>query len=176
MFQNTIRKQIINGLCIIFLALFCVCNVNAQVEIVEITIHGLACPFCAYGVEKKLKKLDGVKSLDIRINDGLAILIAEKGKSIDVHHVPKAVKDAGFTPVKIKITAEGIVKVNKRGQIIFQTGEIEQAFLLTDLNDSKDWFLSQAKLDGVVRIVGIIEEQKNGVWSISPKTFKKILK
>ncbi|MFV2008131.1 MAG: heavy-metal-associated domain-containing protein, partial [Longimicrobiales bacterium] len=41
---------------------------------IEITILGMSCPFCAYGVEKKLKKLDGVADLEIVLETGLATL------------------------------------------------------------------------------------------------------
>jgi len=32
---------------------------------VKIRVDGPACPFCAYGLEKKLKRVEGVKDLEI---------------------------------------------------------------------------------------------------------------
>ncbi len=40
---------------------------QAQVTSLTVSVDGLACPFCAYGVEKKLKRVEGVKSIDVRI-------------------------------------------------------------------------------------------------------------
>lgn len=33
-------------------------------------VDGLSCPFCAYGLEKKLGEVDGVQSLETNIKDG----------------------------------------------------------------------------------------------------------
>lgn len=33
-------------------------------------VDGLSCPFCAYGLEKKLGEVEGVQSLETNIKDG----------------------------------------------------------------------------------------------------------
>ena len=33
-------------------------------RIIEVTILGMACPFCAYGVEQKMKRLEGMAHLE----------------------------------------------------------------------------------------------------------------
>ncbi|MFQ5641749.1 MAG: heavy-metal-associated domain-containing protein, partial [bacterium] len=69
-------------------------------------MDGLACPFCAYGLEKKLKKIEGVEKLEIRVNDGVAILYFQEGANIDKDQIAKKVKEAGFTPRKVQIEGE----------------------------------------------------------------------
>ena len=59
--------------------------VNAQTNDQELTyvkveVKGLACPFCAYGLEKKLKDLDGVETIKIDVEQGLAYLTVLKSK------------------------------------------------------------------------------------------------
>ena len=41
----------------------------------ELRVDGLACPYCAYGIEKKIKALGGVDkgSIEIKLNEGRAI-------------------------------------------------------------------------------------------------------
>jgi mercuric ion binding protein len=68
-----------------------------------VRVDGLSCPFCAYGLEKKLKSIDGVEKLEIKINDGLAILTYKDGAKIDKDVITKKVKEAGFTPGEITI-------------------------------------------------------------------------
>ena len=36
----------------------------------EVTVAGLGCPFCAYGLEKKLKEFKGVKKLKMNLESG----------------------------------------------------------------------------------------------------------
>ena len=63
----------------------------------ELRVDGLACPFCAYGIEKQLQKLDGVARVDTDIEEGRVIIRMEDGKSLDRAEVEQAVKKAGFS-------------------------------------------------------------------------------
>lgn len=60
-------------------------------------VDGLACPYCAYGIEKKLKKIDGVKKIDIDLNKGLVIVNVAEGVILSEEKMKKLFKDAGFT-------------------------------------------------------------------------------
>lgn len=71
-------------------------------EKITIRVDGLSCPFCAYGLEKKLKSIEGVDKLEIKVNDGLAILYLKEGAEIPESVLRKKVKEAGFTPREIK--------------------------------------------------------------------------
>jgi copper ion binding protein len=70
---------------------------------VKVRVDGLACPFCAYGLEKKLKRIEGVKGLDIMLNEGLAIVYFDEDAQIDEGLLEEKVKEAGFTPRGITI-------------------------------------------------------------------------
>ena len=37
----------------------------------QLRVDGLACPFCAYGIEKELTRTDGVEGIDIDIKAGI---------------------------------------------------------------------------------------------------------
>lgn len=60
-------------------------------------VDGLACPFCAYGVEKKLGALDGIQSVETHIKDGTVVVIMKDGATLDEAAAKRAVKEAGFS-------------------------------------------------------------------------------
>lgn len=65
----------------------------------QLRVDGLACPYCAYGIEKKIKALDGVnkESIDIRLNEGLVVFQADTDTTIDEPALKQLINDAGFT-------------------------------------------------------------------------------
>ncbi|MDM8349498.1 heavy-metal-associated domain-containing protein [Pseudomonas sp. sp1636] len=63
----------------------------------RLAVDGLACPFCAYGIEKKLSALVGVERLETNIEDGSVIVTMQDGAILDEAAVQKAVKAAGFS-------------------------------------------------------------------------------
>ena len=60
-------------------------------------VDGLACPFCAYGIEKKLGALKGVQGLETRIKDGTVIVTMKGSVALDEAAARQAVKAAGFS-------------------------------------------------------------------------------
>lgn len=63
----------------------------------QLHVDGLACPFCAYGIEKKLGALDGVERLETNIEDGTVIVTMKDGATLDEAAAKQAVKEAGFS-------------------------------------------------------------------------------
>ncbi len=82
-------------------------KVNAQVTDATVRVDGLSCPFCAYSLEKQLKKVNGTGDVAIEVNDGIAELSARKGESLGIDDLDEAVGKAGFTPRGITITVVG---------------------------------------------------------------------
>lgn len=75
---------------------------------VTVKVDGLSCPFCAYGIEKKIKKIEGVEDVRVDIKSGNVTVIYKDRKSFTRERLNKAVRDAGFTPrtIKVEDTAE----------------------------------------------------------------------
>lgn len=63
----------------------------------RLSVDGLACPFCAYGIEKQLSALEGVENVETRIKDGAVVVTMAEGRSLDEGAATGAVRDAGFT-------------------------------------------------------------------------------
>lgn len=98
--QNILITSLIASLAILFLSASAFSEEQNQATV---RVDGLSCPFCAYGLEKKLKSIDGVDKLEIKVNDGLAILTYKDGAKIEKEVIAKKVKEAGFTPGEITI-------------------------------------------------------------------------
>lgn len=74
---------------------------EAEPRQIQVTILGMSCPFCAYGVQQKLQKLEGVTNLEVVLETGLATLTLEEDADISNEQLKETVKDAGFEVAKI---------------------------------------------------------------------------
>ncbi len=86
----------------------------AAVEKVRVRIDGLACPFCAYNIEKRVKTLDGVDKkarLNISVETGLA-RVPWNGRPFDLAALKKAIVEAGFTPGEVSVRAVGTASLD----------------------------------------------------------------
>ncbi len=70
-------------------------------------VHGLSCPFCTYGLEKKLKKVAGVQKVETNLAAGSATLILAEGSNFSLDAIRAAVRKAGFTPDEIRMVVVG---------------------------------------------------------------------
>ncbi len=115
-----------------------VSTVQAQIEQITLRVDGLACPFCAYGVEKKLKKLEGVSSLDIHINVGKVILQWKAGKPLRVLAISEAVDKSGFTLRGIKGRFVGTIREEDGRHFLLLPQSAAQRLYLYDSKLLKD--------------------------------------
>lgn len=63
----------------------------------RVGVDGLACPFCAYGIEKRLSSIDGVKDVKVDIKKGEVIVTMAEGADLTEQLAREKVKEAGFT-------------------------------------------------------------------------------
>lgn len=63
---------------------------------IQVKILGMSCPFCVYGAEQKLKRLDGVEELDVELESGIATLTMEDETDVSNEKLKATVDDAGF--------------------------------------------------------------------------------
>ncbi len=85
------RAVLVLGLALISASTF------AAQQAYKLRVDGLACPFCAYGVEKKLNAIKGVEGIGVDIASGTVTVTMAEGASLDEATAKQAVKDAGFT-------------------------------------------------------------------------------
>ena len=127
--EMTTRQFIMAGLVITTLLPAWSVDAEAQVSRIVVQVDGLTCPFCAYSLEKKIKRIDAVADLAIEVDEGLAIITPTEGKRIELDDLPAAVKEAGFTPREIRIEAMGRPE-NLEGQLFLVAEDGTPLFLL----------------------------------------------
>ena len=90
-----LNKSILLGLLsIVFL--LPVTKVKAQVVKVEMTIDGLECAACSFGIQKALNRLGFVESMTPDIHKHTAVLILKNMEKFDLEALAGAIHDAGF--------------------------------------------------------------------------------
>lgn len=76
-------------------------------HVYKLFVDGLACPFCAYGVEKKIGDLTGVVKVEIDIVGGVVNVTLNDGASLSEEAAKGAVAEAGFTLRKFQVPGKG---------------------------------------------------------------------
>jgi len=62
----------------------------------RLQVNGLSCPFCAYGIEKKLGAMEGVQKVEVQLDEGAVIVHTRAGTELTEEAARKAVEAAGF--------------------------------------------------------------------------------
>jgi len=70
----------------------------ADHEVVDVSVTGLACPFCAYSVEKSLSKLSGVDSVTVDLAAHQVRVVMQAERTANLQQIKQAIVNAGFTP------------------------------------------------------------------------------
>ncbi len=90
------RIETLTGTMLVFVLMVGLAGTASAAEF-TLRVDGMACPFCAFGIEKKLLKVPGVEELTILMDEGKIVLTLAAGAELDVPALHKAVKNAGFT-------------------------------------------------------------------------------
>ena len=156
----------------------------ASVNEVRLYVEGLACPFCTFGIEKSLKKVEGVVSLETTIRTGLVRIQLEPGAQLDPAALEEAVRKSGFTPSRIEATITGKLSTSNEHPAFASSGTgqtfrlvepgAEGAFeLLTTETLEK---LKQASQDGdnVLAISGRIHSHVNAPPVLAVENFEVV--
>lgn len=145
--------------------------VQAQVHEVTVAVEGMSCPFCAFGVEKKLMTVPSAGSVRVDLEKGVATVRASEGGSIDVARIPAAVKASGFTPGTIEIVASGTIQLDgQRGFVLRLPGD-KGSVALTDVPSTAESRLRAfVQAGSVVRIAGVVREPAGPIPVVALKT------
>lgn len=83
---------------------------------VTMRVEGLGCPFCAYGLEKKLMELESVQNFKIDLSTGKVDFEFPSLEHITLEEAKAQVVAAGYTPKAIQIERAG-GEVEKMGDV-----------------------------------------------------------
>ncbi len=142
---------------------------QSQVEKADIRVDGLSCPFCAYGLEKKLKKIQGVGKVEINVDKAVAMLENKQGKSIEVEGIELAVKNAGFTPKQLTVSVVGTISQADEALVLL-VGEVNEKFILLENEQLKNLRSMVKGPEDRVRVTGKIEHEASKEHHAHPYT------
>ena len=64
---------------------------------IRLRVDGMVCPFCAYGLEKRLQEIASIDAVLIRISDGLVQIRTKENQELTDAALEDAVKKSGFS-------------------------------------------------------------------------------
>jgi copper chaperone CopZ len=79
-----------------------------------VTVKGMQCPFCAYGIKKHLGKLPGATRVDVDLRKNQATVTFEADTEVTDEDIEEAIGKAGFTPGEITWQSEDPKKTGDR--------------------------------------------------------------
>lgn len=65
-------------------------------EVLNISVNGLVCDFCARSIEKIFSKKESVQSININLEKMLITINLKKGKNLDDNTIKQLIKDSGY--------------------------------------------------------------------------------
>ena len=71
----------------------------------SIRVDGLACPYCAYGIEKNLNAMEGVRFRDMDLEKGI-VTVETHDVTLSDEQLKQLFQDAGFTYRSKQVTQQ----------------------------------------------------------------------
>lgn len=106
----------------------------AELRKVDQTVYGMDCAPCAYGVEKGIKKLDGVEEVAVSLNDGNAVVELAEDNEVSIADIRRVVSDGGFTPKEAQVEVAGrFARKDGKLQLVTEDGT---RYELTEATDA----------------------------------------
>ncbi len=141
---------------------------HAQLLRAELKVNGLTCPFCAFGIEKKLRAVNGVEEVDVLLDEGEVRLTLAAGNTATVGALENAVEEGGFGLAGLRVEVQGVVN-GRDGDPLLEANDAVR-FRLLELDNGRPRPISDARLkeilaeaaDGAVRVVGTVDGDGEG--------------
>lgn len=104
---------------------------RAQVEEVKITVDGLTCNLCAAGLDRSLRKLDGVTGVKITLATQVATMRLKPGVRVAPDQLRAAVERAGQRLLDVELRLRGTLELDQQ-KYQLRAPELAQVFALRD--------------------------------------------
>ncbi|MEQ8551720.1 MAG: heavy metal-associated domain-containing protein [Cyclobacteriaceae bacterium] len=149
---------------IALLTIFSLSYAMAQLVKVDQEVFGMDCAPCAYGLERGLKKMDGLERVKVSLNDGKAYLTLAPNNELTLQKIQKVVKNNGFSARNAEVTLKGeLLKAGNEWKIkvneeTFKVSTDTSGDILTKLNPGK------IRIKGWVKDVE--DSELNGKWEL----------
>ncbi len=145
---------------IIFLVLALPLVADAQLLEVKQVIYGMDCAPCARGVEASLKRLEGIRSVTISLNNGTAAISLASDNRQTLREIRQRISDNGFTPKDAEVKLSGTLR-EKNGKFLIETGTGE-TYAIESRDETMHAFeqLRKSSQGKSVTIAGVVAETK----------------
>lgn len=80
---------------------------SAELRTIRFTLAGMDCAYCNGAMDKALKKLDGVASIELQPQKGTVEIRLKADNKITMRDVRRIIKSTGYAPGDAEITARG---------------------------------------------------------------------
>ncbi len=158
--------------CLVIFLLVCVPFPRlsrAEILGAELRVNGLACPFCAFGIEKKLRNLQGVEEVEVLLDDGKVRVAFAENNRATVEALREAVSASGFQLAGMLLDVRGGVVVD--GDEALLDGGKGVRFRLLALQGGHARPISRADLErlwpdaseGSMQVSGTVEARGDGL-------------
>lgn len=117
-----------------------------------------------------MKKINGVESTKVSLNQGLVTIQLKPGNSVSMEQIRKAITDQGFTPRDAKVTAVGELVSQAGKQLQFKVTGTSDVFQVMPTPHSQ---LKSLPGPGEQTVEGMIPAQTNGPASIQIVSVKE---
>ena len=67
----------------------------------NISVNGLVCDFCARSIEKLFSKKESVKSINVNLEDMIITINLKKGKNLNDNIIRQVINDSGYDVTEI---------------------------------------------------------------------------
>ncbi|GAA0893516.1 hypothetical protein GCM10009122_31950 [Fulvivirga kasyanovii] len=149
---------------IVVLSIFSFSTAMAQLVKVDQEVFGMDCAPCAYGLERGLKKMDGLQSVKVSLNDGKAYLKLAADNDLSLQKIQKEVKNNGFSARSAEVTLNGELVNDGNKWSVSVNGETFKVSL-----DTPDDILTKLK-PGKVQLIGRVKDEEDdglsNTWNI----------
>lgn len=129
---------------------------NAQIQKVDQEVFGMDCAPCAYGLERGLKKMEGLQNVRVSLNDGKAYLKLSENNSLSLREIQEEVKKNGFSAKKAEVVIEGKL-INENGGFELETGTETYSVVNSSSGD-----LNSKLKPGTIKLKGIVQDEEDG--------------
>ena len=153
-----------------FLALLLAMPVTSDAEILgaELRVNGMSCPFCAFGIEKKLRRVEGVQEVEVLLDEGRVRLTFRANNAATVGALEDAVAGAGFKLSGMKLKVQGTLIADDANPSLEAGGKVRFRLLESDNGRMKPLSgealerLRDATGNGMLVVNGIVHTHADG--------------
>ncbi|MCH7667245.1 MAG: hypothetical protein IH936_15110 [Acidobacteria bacterium] len=157
-------------------------GVESSENRVYIRTDGLACYFCAYGLERFFKKTGRIAAFDLDMQEGIVEVVFVQDKPLIASKtLSRFVHDAGFAPRWIDAELVGRLEITSTGDTVLRVRETGERVLLED-NDTLRGYRSnerpkerknERQEPAVVRVRGRAQDDENSAMRLAPEWIRR---